>query len=59
MAKKKPGPVAGNRVKKDLAQLFRHAAKYHGYSEPESGFALAEANKVRSSGFHCMERRRG
>ena len=48
---KKGGPVAGNRVKKDLAQLFRHAAKYHGYAGPNPA-ALAEANKVRSGGFH-------
>ena len=48
---KKGGPVAGNRVKKDLAQLFRHAAKYHGYTGPNPA-ALAEANKVRSGGFH-------
>ena len=51
LLRKKPGPVAGNRVKKDLAQLFRHAAKYHGYTSPNPA-ALAEANKVRSSGFH-------
>ena len=48
---KKGGPVAGNRVKKDLAQLFRHAAKYHAYAGPDPA-ALAEANKVRSGGFH-------
>ena len=48
---KKGGPVAGNRVKKDLAQLFRFAAKQYGFAG-QNPAALADANKVRSRGFH-------
>ena len=49
---KKSGLVAGNRVKKDLAQLFRHAAKCHGFSG-QNPASLSDANKVRSRGFYC------
>lgn len=48
---KKGGLVAGNRLKKDLGQLFRFAAKYHGF-KGQNPAALADANKVRSGGFH-------
>ena len=48
---KKGGPVAGNRVKKDLRQLFAFAAKHHGFAG-QNPAALADANKVRSKGFH-------
>ena len=48
---KKGGPVAGNRVKKDLAQLFRFAAKMYGYAGTNPA-ALADAHKVRSTGHH-------
>ena len=48
---KKGGPVAGNRVKKDLAQLFRFAAKQYGFAG-QNPAALADTNRIRSRGFH-------
>ena len=48
---KKGGLVAGNRVKKDLAQLFRFGAKMYGHAGPNPA-ALADANKVRPKGHH-------
>ena len=48
---KKGGPEASNRLKKDLAQLFRFAAKHFAFSRPNPA-ALADAYKIRSSGFH-------
>ena len=54
---KKGGLVAGNRVKKDLAQLFRFGAKMYGYAGPNPA-ALADANKVRTKGHHSWGRHR-
>ena len=51
---KKGGLVAGNRVKKDLAQLFRFGAKMYGYAGPNPA-ALADANKVRTKGHHSWD----
>ena len=48
---KKGGPVAANRLRKDLSQLFRFAAKRLGYTGPNPA-ALADAHKADSSGFH-------
>ena len=48
---KKGGPEASNRLKKDLAQLFRFAAKHFAFSRPNPA-ALADSYKIRSSGFH-------
>ena len=48
---KKGGPEASNRLKKDLAQLFRFAAKHFAFSSPNPA-ALADSYKIRSSGFH-------
>ena len=48
---KKGGPEASNRLKKDLAQLFRFAAKHFAFSRPNPA-ALADSYKNRSSGFH-------
>lgn len=48
---KKGGPVAGNRLKKDLAQLFRFAAKQYGFAG-QNPAVLADTNRVRSRGFH-------
>ena len=48
---KKGGPEASNRLKKDLAQLFRFAAKHFAFSRPNPA-ALADSCKIRSSGFH-------
>lgn len=48
---KKGGPVAANRLKKDLGQLFRFAAKRFGYTG-QNPAAMADAHKAPSSGFH-------
>ena len=48
---KKGGPVAANRLRKDLSQLFRFAAKRLGYAGTNPA-ALADAHKAESSGFH-------
>ena len=48
---KKGGPAASNKLKKDLAQLFRFAAKHFAFSSPNPA-ALADAYKIKSSGFH-------
>ena len=48
---KKGGPEASNRLKKDLAQLFRFAAKHFAFSSPNPA-ALADSYKVGSLGFH-------
>ena len=48
---KKGGPSAGNRVKKDLSQLFRFAAKRFGY-QGQNPAALADRYKVKTGGYH-------
>ena len=48
---KKGGPAASNKLKKDLAQLFRFAAKHFAFSSPNPA-ALADSYKIKSSGFH-------
>ena len=48
---KKGGPAASNKLKKDLAQLFRFAAKHFAFSSPNPA-SLADSFKIRSSGFH-------
>ena len=48
---KKPGPAAANRLKKELAQLFRFAAKRFGY-RGENPATLADRRKERAGGFH-------
>ena len=48
---KKGGPAASNKLKKDLAQLFRFAAKHFAFRSPNPA-ALADSYKIRSSGFH-------
>lgn len=48
---RKGGPMAGNRLKKDLSQLFRFAAKRFGYTG-QNPAAMADARKGPSGGFH-------
>ena len=48
---KKGGPEAANRLKKDLGQLFRFAAKRYGFAG-QNPATLADSHKVRSAGFH-------
>lgn len=48
---KKGGPAAANRLRKDLSQLFRYAAKRFGFAG-QNPAALADAHKERSKGFH-------
>ena len=51
MSEKKGGPEAANRLKKDMGQLFRFAAKRYGFAG-QNPAALADTHKVRSQGFH-------
>ena len=48
---KKAGPSSANRLKKDLATLYRFAAKRFAYAG-ENPAALADSHKERSGGFH-------
>ena len=48
---KKGGPQAANRVKKDMSQLFRVAAKNFGFSG-QNPAALADSHKINTDGFH-------
>ena len=48
---KKGGPAAANRLKKDLGQIYRHAAKAAGYTGRNPA-ALADSHKTDSDGFH-------
>ncbi len=48
---KKGGPAAANRLKKDLSQMFRFAAKRFGY-QGQNPAALADTHKERSEGYH-------
>ncbi len=51
LMEKKGGPEAANRLKKDLGQLFRFAAKRYGFAG-QNPATLADSHKVRSAGFH-------
>ena len=48
---KKGGPSAANRLKKDMSQLFRFAAKRFGY-QGQNPAVLADTHKERSEGYH-------
>ena len=48
---KKGGPNAANRLKKDLAQLYRFAAKRFNYTGPNPA-ALADGYKVPTGAYH-------
>ena len=48
---KKGGPQAANRLKKDMSQLFRVAAKNFGFSG-QNPAALADSYKINTDGFH-------
>ena len=45
------GPHAANRFKKDLAQLYRHAARFHAFAGSNPA-TLAESRKTRKGGHH-------
>ena len=51
LMQKKGGPAAGNRLKADVAQLYRYAAKRFGYNGPNPA-ALADSFKVKPGGYH-------
>ena len=51
LMEKKGGPAAANRLKKDLGQIYRHAAKAAGYTGRNPA-ALADSHKTDSDGFH-------
>ena len=48
---KKGGPAAANRLRRDLSQLFRFAAKRFGY-KGQNPATLADRYKEKSGGFH-------
>ena len=48
---KQGGPHAANRLKKELAEMYRHAARFHGYTGPNPA-TFAKARKGRKGGFH-------
>ena len=54
LMERKGGPAAANRLRKDLGQLFRFAAKHHGYQGPNPA-ALADPHKTKKGGFHTWE----
>ena len=51
LMEKKGGPVAANRLKKDLSQLFRFAAKHYGY-KGQNPATLADSRPVSRTGYH-------
>lgn len=51
LMEKKDGPEAANRLKKDLSQLYRFAAKRYGF-KGENPAKLADPHKTRKGGFH-------
>lgn len=51
LMEKKGGPSAANRLRKDLSQLFRFAAKRYGF-RGQNPATLAETCRVKSGGFH-------
>ena len=54
LMEKKGGPAAANRLRKDLGQLYRFAAKNLGYHGPNPA-ALADPHKTKRGGYHTWE----
>ena len=51
MMERKGGPAAANRLRKDLGQMFRFAARMHGF-KGQNPAALADAHKTKKGGYH-------
>lgn len=51
LMQKKGGPVAANRLKKDLSQLFRFAAKHYSY-KGQNPATLADSHRISRTGYH-------
>ena len=51
LMERKGGPAAANRLRKDLGQLFRFAAKRFGY-KGQNPAALADPHKIKRGGYH-------
>ena len=51
---RKGGPAAANRLRKDLGQLYRFAAKRFGY-KGQNPAALADPHKMNRGGYHTWE----
>ena len=51
LMERKGGPAAANRLRKDLGQLYRFAAKRLGYVGPNPA-ALADPHKTKRGGYH-------
>ena len=54
LMEKKGGPSAANRLRKDLSQLYRFAAKMHGF-KGQSPAALADRHPTKRGGFRTWE----
>ena len=50
LMERKGGPVAANRLRKDLSQMFTFAAKMHGF-KGQNPAALADAHKTKKGGY--------
>ena len=51
LMERKGGPAAANRLRKDLGQMFRFAARMHGF-KGQNPAALADAHKTKKGGYH-------
>ena len=54
LMERKGGPAAANRLRKDLGQLFRFAAKRFGF-KGQNPAALADPHKTKRGGYHSWE----
>ena len=51
LMERKGGPAAANRLRKDLGQMFRFAARMYGF-KGQNPAALADAHKTKKGGYH-------
>ena len=54
LMERKGGPAAANRLRKDLGQMFRFAARMHGF-KGQNPAALADPHKTRRGGYHTWD----
>ena len=54
LMEKKGGPAASNRLRKDLSQLYRFAAKMHGF-KGQNPAPLADPHRTKRGGFRTWE----
>ena len=51
LMERKGGPAAANRLRKDLGQMFRFAARMHGF-KGQNPAALADPHRTKKGGYH-------